>query len=124
MEFLDADKTPLFSNKYGRMKADIVQFVSMREYINNPQQLAIETLKELPRQVSEYMRSINANPKSLINSPFSKNFNFQEMIKAEFIKVYGTDPNLQKAISIGIPYIESQFISIYTQPQYMNPLIK
>lgn len=49
MDTLDADDTPLFSQKYQRqMDADIVQFVPYREFMDDPMQLAKETLTEVP----------------------------------------------------------------------------
>jgi len=49
MDQLDADETPLFSQKYRRyMSADIVQFVPFREFALNPMLLAKETLNEVP----------------------------------------------------------------------------
>lgn len=49
MDQLDADETPLFSQKYRRyMSADIVQFVPFREFAQNPMLLAKETLNEVP----------------------------------------------------------------------------
>ena len=49
MDILDADDVPLYSMKYKReMSADIVQFVPYRDFRDNPQQLARETLDEIP----------------------------------------------------------------------------
>ena len=124
MESLDADKHHLSSSKYGKMKNDIVQFVQMNKFINNPQLLTIETLKELPNQVSDYMKSINANPKNLINSPLSANFNVQEIMKAEFMQKNWSVQNLQRAISLGIPSFENEFINTYSHPKYINPFQK
>ena len=123
MEHLDADKGTLSSKKYGKPKADMVQFIPMRKYLGNPERLVYETLKELPYQVSDYMKSINAHPKNLINCPNPANFKFQEMMKNEFLGSYGNDPNLKRAVSIGIPTLENGFISTYTYPQYVNPFL-
>ena len=49
MDILDADDVPLYSMKYKKeMSADIVQFVPYRDFRDNPQQLARETLDEIP----------------------------------------------------------------------------
>ena len=49
MDQLDADETPLYSQKFRRhMDADIVQFVPFREFQDNPMLLANETLTEVP----------------------------------------------------------------------------
>lgn len=49
MDQLDADETPLYSQKFRRyMDADIVQFVPFREFSQNPMLLAKETLQEVP----------------------------------------------------------------------------
>ena len=49
MDILDADDTPLYSQRYRRhMSADIVQFVPFMEFRHNPMALAKETLEEVP----------------------------------------------------------------------------
>jgi hypothetical protein len=49
MDELDADTTPLYSNKFGKyMSRDIVQFVPFREFKNDTFKLAKETLQEIP----------------------------------------------------------------------------
>lgn len=80
MDQLDADETPLYSNKYKRyMDADIVQFVPFREYQQNPMLLAQETLREVPHQLLNYFRTqgIKPNPateaqKAALQSQLSK----------------------------------------------------
>ena len=48
MDVLDADDTPLYSQRYRKyMSADIVQFVPFRDFMHNPMQLAKETLEEV-----------------------------------------------------------------------------
>jgi len=63
MDILDADEVPLYSTKYKKnMEADIVQFVPFREFRNNPQQLAKETLEEVPGQLLNFMKKNNIVP--------------------------------------------------------------
>ena len=63
MDILDADEVPLYSMKYKReMAADIVQFVPYREFKGNPQQLARETLDEIPGQLLGFMKKNNIEP--------------------------------------------------------------
>ena len=63
MDILDADDVPLYSMKYKKnMEADIVQFVPFREFKNNPQELAKQTLEEVPGQLLTYMKRKNIVP--------------------------------------------------------------
>eukprot|EP01091_Cochliopodium_minus_P010033 TRINITY_DN2606_c0_g2_i1.p1 TRINITY_DN2606_c0_g2~~TRINITY_DN2606_c0_g2_i1.p1 ORF type:complete len:740 (-),score=227.23 TRINITY_DN2606_c0_g2_i1:64-2283(-) len=61
MEVLDADDEPLKANgKY--MSRDIVQFVPFRNYNNDPQRLASDTLQEIPAQLVGYYKSKGIKP--------------------------------------------------------------
>lgn len=63
MDILDADDVPLYSMKYKKnMEADIVQFVPFRDFKNNPQELAKQTLEEVPGQLLTYMKKKNIVP--------------------------------------------------------------
>jgi len=63
MDLLDADLNPLYSKKYKMpMNRDIVQFVPFKKYMNNPIELAKQTLAELPRQFVDYMVSHGIPP--------------------------------------------------------------
>lgn len=67
MDVLDADDSPLYSQRYRKyMSADIVQFVPFRDFMHNPMQLAKETLEEVPGQMLNYFRTnkISPNPAS------------------------------------------------------------
>lgn len=58
MDILDADETPLYSQRYKKyMEADIVQFVPFRDFRTNPIELAKQTLEEVPRQLLNYFRT-------------------------------------------------------------------
>ncbi|KAF2074544.1 hypothetical protein CYY_004171 [Polysphondylium violaceum] len=61
MVTLDGDDGPLVS-KGVRAERDIVQFVPLRNYASNPQELASETLKEIPGQLLSYMKKMNYHP--------------------------------------------------------------
>lgn len=66
MNELDSDDKPLQSKRANKWtQRDIVQFVPFRQFKNNPQMIAEETLKEVPRQVSDFMmlRGIVPNAK-------------------------------------------------------------
>ena len=56
MDVLDADDGFLSNSLGQHAQRDIVQFVPFRDYKNNPTLLAAEVLKELPGQVTEYMK--------------------------------------------------------------------
>lgn len=63
MDILDADDVPLYSQRYKKnMEADIVQFVPFREFRNNPQELAKQTLEEVPGQLLNFMKKRNIVP--------------------------------------------------------------
>ena len=54
---------PLYSTKYKKnMESDIVQFVPFRKFKNNPEQLARETLDEIPRQLLNFMKKNDIQP--------------------------------------------------------------
>ncbi|KAF2069002.1 hypothetical protein CYY_009678 [Polysphondylium violaceum] len=61
MVVLDGDDGLLVSNGV-RAERDIVQFVPLRNYASNPQELASETLKEIPGQLLSYMKKMNYHP--------------------------------------------------------------
>ena len=62
MQKLDSDDQLLMSNRGERASADIVQFVPFRKFQGNPTLLAKETLAELPRQITQYMKRRNFIP--------------------------------------------------------------
>ena len=62
MNKLDGDEEPLVSSTGIKWKRDIVQFVPFSDYKNDPKQLAMEVLAEIPRQIVEYYRSKDLNP--------------------------------------------------------------
>lgn len=55
MEQLDADEAPLYSQKIRQYQTrDIVQFVPFLKYVNDPNALAREVLREIPGQIVHY----------------------------------------------------------------------
>ena len=63
MDVLDADDTPLYSQRYHKhMSADIVQFVPFMEFRHNPMALAKETLEEVPGQMLDYFKKKKIEP--------------------------------------------------------------
>ena len=65
MEQLDGDVTPLFSNKLNRYRnRDIVQIVPFRSLQGNPQALAKEVLKVVPKQLTDYFSQKDIKPYS------------------------------------------------------------
>lgn len=66
MVTLDADKGRLKDSHGAEAARDIVQFVNFRKYGGNSVQLAAEVLREIPHQVTEFMRFIKYVPEPQI----------------------------------------------------------
>jgi len=62
MDILDADDEPLRHTNGELMPRDIVQFVPFNEYRHEAGLLAAETLREIPDQVTDYMKMIKMPP--------------------------------------------------------------
>jgi len=63
MEKLDADKDPLYSNKLKKFQTrDIVQFVSFNQFVENPDELGKQVLREIPKQMTDYFKSKGIKP--------------------------------------------------------------
>ena len=77
MDILDADENPLYDRNRRKADRDLVQFVPFNNFKNNPQKLAEEVLEEIPRQVVEYYRHQNIEPKEEedLNNKNNDNFN-------------------------------------------------
>ena len=77
MDILDADENPLYDRNRRKADRDLVQFVPFNKFKNNPQKLAEEVLEEIPRQVVEYYRHQNIEPKEEedLNNKNNDNFN-------------------------------------------------
>lgn len=126
MEKLDADKIPLESKRFGKMKRDIIQFVSVNKYKDNPPLIAKETLEEVPNQIADYMKIANINPKNLKNIEVNTSANFYEERKKEFINSLSNNEmikNIVNNVQKGIPTIENDFVSEYENKDYLNELL-
>ncbi|KAK5579735.1 hypothetical protein RB653_009421 [Dictyostelium firmibasis] len=67
MNRLDGDDEQLCDRNGVFASRDIVQFVPFKEFENNSEQLAAETLREIPEQLVGYMKSQNYFPNILKN---------------------------------------------------------
>ena len=63
MEQLDADDFELYSEELQQKASrDIVQFIPFKEYKDDLEELAIQTLEEIPSQLIDYMSAKNIKP--------------------------------------------------------------
>ena len=62
MEALDCDEGFLVDNRGFRATRDIVQFVPFNKFSGNSTALAAEVLREVPKQLTDFMSSINYAP--------------------------------------------------------------
>ena len=62
MDILDGDDVPLTSSTGQKRKRDLVQFVPFSKHQNNEEELAMEVLAEIPRQIVEFYQFKNLNP--------------------------------------------------------------
>ena len=67
MVYLDADENPLISSNGVKAARDIVQFVPFLKYESYPENLAIEVLEEIPRQIIDYYEQNNMDPIKLVH---------------------------------------------------------
>ena len=65
MVYLDADENPLVNSRGIRSARDLVQFVPFLKYESNPENLAMEVLYEIPRQIVDYYDQNNIDPINL-----------------------------------------------------------
>ena len=65
MNVLDADNDPLVNSEGVKSVRDLVQFVPFLKYESNPENLAIEVLEEVPRQIVEYYEQNNLDPDNM-----------------------------------------------------------
>ncbi|OMJ92385.1 hypothetical protein SteCoe_4827 [Stentor coeruleus] len=72
MEQLDCDNGALVDSQGRKAVRDIVQFVPFRKHGGNPVQLAAEVLKEVPSQLTNFMKSINYTPDIPETRPISE----------------------------------------------------
>ena len=126
MEALDSDSELLYSKTLNRRASrDIVQFVPFRTFGNDPVKLATETLKEIPRQFSDYAAVANLNNNSVqrINGP-----SYFDKKKEEFLSALAQNmPVNERIVSIvngGIPVDDLNYVAaVSNAPVYVNPLV-
>ncbi len=98
MEDLDADVKPLYSQKFKKfMERDIVQFVPFLTFKNNANELARQTLEEIPVQLTQFMDSKKIKPMQLnqAHTGYLKNgVDYYQIKKQQFI---------EKAVQMGLP---------------------
>ena len=65
MEILDGDMVPLVSSGGKKRTRDLVQFVPFNKFQNDENKLSMQVLEEIPRQIVEYYKQNNLNPKKI-----------------------------------------------------------
>ena len=65
MIYLDADENPLISSRGVKSARDLVQFIPFLKYESHPENLAMEVLAEIPRQIIDYYEQNNLDPYKL-----------------------------------------------------------
>ena len=81
---LDSDNELLYSAKLGKKASrDIVQFVPFREYQTDPVKLATETLREVPKQFTEYAKQAHLSPEIIQRASCINCF---EQARSQFIE--------------------------------------
>ena len=65
MKILDGNENPLINSKGEKRLRDLAQFIPFNNYKNNPNLLAEEVLKEIPRQIIEYYTINHITPNHL-----------------------------------------------------------
>ena len=74
MRELDSDKGLLIDENGRKAVRDIVQFVPFKNFANDSVALAAEVLKEIPNQLTEFMKIINYFPVIVDDTNFSEMF--------------------------------------------------
>jgi len=124
---LDADDVPLYSNKFKKqMERDIVQFVPFREFKHNPEELAKQTLEEIPKQLVSFMNSKHIPPKRefLSNMTNYSFFDAQKNAMVNMLKGMGfTDEKIMEMFAKGIPENSADLFKIHAfNPYFRNML--
>ena len=65
MVYLDADDNPLVNSKGIKAVRDLVQFVPYLKFESHPENLSMEVLAEIPRQIIDYYEQNNLDPINL-----------------------------------------------------------
>ena len=126
MDELDSDDRALRSSNGSVALRDIVQFVPFQKFKHDPALLAKEVLHELPNQVVEFYRAIEAPPKksaqvSLSKMDLNKEYartgevidakylhQHPDQLKNQFLGALWADPNLQAQMTTGVKTNEQE----------------
>eukprot|EP00826_Nyctotherus_ovalis_P039998 TRINITY_DN388_c0_g1_i5.p2 TRINITY_DN388_c0_g1~~TRINITY_DN388_c0_g1_i5.p2 ORF type:complete len:496 (-),score=137.72 TRINITY_DN388_c0_g1_i5:197-1684(-) len=124
MDRLDADTNPLYSKRLEKYAVrDIVQFVPFNKFAGNPQELARETLAELPKQLVDYMTAMKIPTTALpgmVNGP-----DFYTLRQNEFIGRFansGMGDNATQLIRVGFPVMDIEAFANALKFGYQNIL--
>jgi len=124
MDKLDADTHPLYSKKLQKYSArDIVQFVPFNRFASNPQELARQTLAELPGQVVDYMTAMKIPAIAPIGMPSGPDF--YTLRQNEFVGRFaslGMGENASRLIEVGFPVMDIEAFSNALRFGYQNTL--
>ena len=102
MDILDGDETPLTSSKGKKRKRDIVQFVPFNKYQYNIEELSMEVLAEIPRQIVEYYQFKDLNPEKIGNILGKSNNNNFDNIGSSNRNINFNNDNNNKKLKIDI----------------------
>ena len=138
MENLDADRNPLVDSSGNCQARDIVQFVPFNDFAHDPEQLAKEVLKEIPKQMTEYFQSKRIRPNPA--DPAARAAQLQqaslgltdqyfmmkrEEMKNKLVQQKGYDPSIVDQFMTNVGCIDDSFASICGQMNtrgYVNTL--
>ena len=124
MDRLDADTNPLYSKRYKKYaRRDIVQFVPFNQYAQNPQELAKQTLAELPKQLVDYMTDMRIPTNAPVSIPTGPDFYATK--KSELINSFGPSGmagNAVQLLEIGFPVLDIEAFSTALRFGYSNAL--
>eukprot|EP00826_Nyctotherus_ovalis_P031930 TRINITY_DN2571_c0_g2_i8.p1 TRINITY_DN2571_c0_g2~~TRINITY_DN2571_c0_g2_i8.p1 ORF type:complete len:496 (-),score=78.55 TRINITY_DN2571_c0_g2_i8:164-1651(-) len=124
MDRLDSDTQPLFSKKLGKYAVrDMVQFVPFNKFAGNAQELARQTLAELPKQLVDYMTAMKIPSNAPIGMPSGPSF--YTLKQNEFIGRFmntGMGENATQLIKVGYPVMDIGAFSNALKHGYQNTL--
>ncbi|OMJ84217.1 hypothetical protein SteCoe_14704 [Stentor coeruleus] len=118
MEKLDCD-TGVLTNERGQTAArDIVQFVPFSKFNGNPTALAAEVLKEVPKQLTDFMMKINYAPPIPEAAPVESIYQQTNLVQNAPVIVENTPPVVSPPIEgYVMPQQEIPVVASYVQPE-------
>jgi len=123
MNCLDADTNPLHSKKLNRPSTrDIVQFVPFDKFKDDPQELAKETLAELPKQLVDYMTAMMIPS---IAPTVVKTEDFYAFMSNKLLSTFKNTSKAKdaaKLIEIGFPVKDRDMFTEALRTGYQNQL--